>query len=74
MLATTYVVLETNTLIVINAQHSCWRSKYPGYILKSQALLNHDGNYYDKIDILIAYGKQLSIYFDIAWDYRQLQT
>ena len=64
----TAIVLEgaTNEISGVEAENSYIAAHYPGWHQKMQALLNHDGRIYDRIDVVGPKGETKSLYFDIT--------
>jgi hypothetical protein len=62
------IVLEgaTNELSGVQAESIYIAKHYPGWPQNMQALLNHDGRMYDRIDIVGPKGESKSLYFDIT--------
>ena len=64
----TAIVLEgaKNEMSGIEAEHSYIVTHYPGWRQREQALLDHDGRIYDRIEIAGPKGETKSLYFDIT--------
>lgn len=64
----TAIVLEgaTNELAGVQAENAYVAKHYAGWRQRMQALLNHDGRMYDRIDIVGPRGESKSLYFDIT--------
>jgi hypothetical protein len=64
----TAIVLEgaKNEMSGIEAEHSYIITHYPGWRQREQALLDHDGRIYDRIEIVGPKGETKSLYFDIT--------
>ena len=64
----TAIVLEgaTNELAGVQAESAYIAKRYPGWRQSMQALLNHNGRMYDRIDIVGPKGESKSLYFDIT--------
>ena len=64
----TAIVLEgaKNEMSGIEAEHSYIVTHYPGWRQREQALLDHDGRIYDRIEIVGPKGETKSLYFDIT--------
>jgi hypothetical protein len=64
----TAIVLEgaTNELAGVQAESAYIAKHYPGWHQSMQALLNHNGRMYDRIDIVGPKGESKSLYFDIT--------
>jgi hypothetical protein len=62
------IVLEgaTNELAGVRAESAYIAKRYPGWHQTMQALLNHNGRMYDRIDIVGPKGESKSLYFDIT--------
>jgi hypothetical protein len=64
----TAIALEgaTNEISGVEAENSYITAHHPGWHQKMQALLNHDGRIYDRIDMVGPKGETKSLYFDIT--------
>jgi len=64
----TAIVLEgaTNELAGVRAESAYIAKHYPGWRQTMQALLNHSGRMYDRIDIVGPKGESRSLCFDIT--------
>ncbi|CAF4095360.1 unnamed protein product [Adineta steineri] len=69
MPATAITLQETNVSVATQTEHKWLNNKYPGYTLKSKAMVTDSGKYLDRFSILTKDGQQQNIYFDITQCY-----
>ncbi len=64
----TAIVLEgaKNEISGIEAEHSYITAHFPGWRQNMQSLLNQNGRFYDRIDIIGPTGETKSLHFDIT--------
>lgn len=63
---TAVVIVAANSFEGVPAEYTWLRNNYPGYKRNRQALMEHNGRAYDRVDIFTAQGEPLSIYFDVT--------
>jgi hypothetical protein len=67
--STAVVVNAKNESSGVAAEYTWLKANYPGYKVEKQAMINHEGKLYDKMDIVTSNGRNKTIYFDITFFY-----
>jgi hypothetical protein len=64
--ATAVVITDTTESAGVDAEYKWIKAHYPGYVFKNQGLMMNNNKPYDIMDIQLADGSELKLYFNIS--------